>query len=256
MDLNYFRDKRVWLTGASLGIGRALALELAARGARLALSARNPERLRQLADEIGSHRTLVLPLDVTDHGANRRAADTLAREWDGVDIAIFNAGTAEYVDARQFDADLFRRVLDTNFMSMVYGIEAVLPLLRRSPTPHLVGVSSTVAYAGIPRAEAYGASKAAVRNMLQALGAHVRHEGIAVSTVCPGFVRTPLTDKNDFPMPMRIEANDAAKRVADGIARRQAEIHFPKAFSLLYKLLAALPAGLYTRIMSNTVRQS
>jgi short-subunit dehydrogenase len=115
-------------------------------------------------------------------------------------------------------------------------------------------MSSTVSFAGIPRAEAYGASKAAVRNMLQALRIHLFQENIHVFTVCPGFVRTPLTDKNDFPMPLRIEADEAARIIVDGIARRKQEIHFPKAFSIPYKLLSFLPSRLYTRLMLKTVR--
>ena len=171
-------------------------------------------------------------------------------------MVFFNAGTAEYVDIQRFDSALFERVLQANFMSMVYGIEAVLPLLRESPRPLLVGMSSTVAYAGLARGEAYGASKAAVRNMLQGLRIHLLPERIPVCVVCPGFVRTPLTDKNDFPMPLRIEPQEAARHIVAGMAREREEIHFPKVFSLTYKLLSSLPSALYTRIMSATARQS
>ena len=252
----HFQDKRIWITGASSGIGKALALELASRGARVAISARNENALHQVASQIGSEKALVFAMDVTDREQNRAAVKHIENHWGGIDIVFFNAGTAEYVDIKQFDAEIFERTIKTNFLSMVYGIEAVLPSLRQSTTAQLGGMSSTVSFAGVPRAEAYGASKAAIRNMLQGLRIHLAKENIDVFTVCPGFVRTPLTDKNDFPMPLRIESDQAAKLIADGIARRKAEIHFPKTFSLTYKLLSYLPAGVYSRLMQSTVKQS
>ena len=253
---NHFKDKRVWITGASSGIGQAVALEMAKRGAKVAISARNQPLLHDVADEMGKENTLVVPLDVTIKSQNMSAVKRIEEHWGGLDIAFFNAGTAEYIDIKNFDSDIFERTIKTNFMSMVYGIEAVLPSLRNSTTAQLGGMSSTVSFAGIPRAEAYGASKAAIRNMLQGLRIHLKQENIDVFTVCPGFVRTPLTDKNDFPMPMRIEVDEAAKIIVNGIAKRTPEIHFPKAFSWTYKLLSFLPSGLYTRLMLNTVRQS
>ena len=253
---NYFKNKRVWVTGASSGIGKAVAIELVKRGARVAISARNELALKTIAREIGEDKTLVIPMDVTDKEQNAEAVKRIEEVWGGLDIAFFNAGTAEYVDIKNFDSSVFERTMKTNFMSMVYGIEAVLPLMRYSTTAQLGGMSSTVSFAGVPRAEAYGASKAAVRNMMQGLRIHLVQENIKVFTVCPGFVRTPLTDKNDFPMPMRIEVDVAAKIIVDGIQKGTEEIHFPKLFSWMYKFLSYLPAGIYTRLMLNTVRQS
>jgi NADP-dependent 3-hydroxy acid dehydrogenase YdfG len=252
----YFENKRVWITGASSGIGKAVALELGRRGARLALTARGAEPLNQVANQIGNDKCLIIPFDVTIREENHKAVNQIKELWGGLDIVLFNAGTAEYIDINRFDAAVFERTISTNFLSMVYGIEAVLPLLRDSTTAQLGGMSSTVSFSGIPRAEAYGASKAAIRNMLQGLRIHLIRENIDVFTVCPGFVRTPLTDKNDFPMPLRIEADEAAKIIADGIAKRKPEIHFPKAFSIPYKILSYLPSGLYTRLMLKTVRSS
>jgi NAD(P)-dependent dehydrogenase (short-subunit alcohol dehydrogenase family) len=262
-----FKGKKVWITGASSGIGRALAKELAARGALVAITARNQQALQNLRAEIlaehisnscGEHveRVLCLPFDVTDRQANQDAVAEIRKQWRCLDITFFNAGTAEYIDINCFDANIFERTIKTNFLSMVYGIEAVLPLLRGRSDVQLGGMSSTVSFGGIPRAEAYGASKAAIRNMLQALRVHLVHQNIQVFTVCPGFVRTPLTDKNDFPMPMRIEAEEAARIIAEGIAKRKAEISFPKTFSILYKLIAALPSALYTRLLLSTVRKA
>ena len=249
-----FTDRRVWITGASSGIGRAMALELAARGATVIASARSHNGLTLLAADSGTDRIHPLPLDVTDRAATLAAARTIHERFGGMDIAVFNAGTCEYVDVRAFDSAPFERVLRTNFLSMVYGIEAALPLLRQSPHPHLVGMSSTVAYGGLPRAEAYGASKAAIKHMLESLRIDLRREDIPVSIICPGFVKTPLTNRNDFPMPFAISAERAARCIADGIAAQKHEIHFPKRFSLPFKLLAMLPSRLYTVLAARMVR--
>lgn len=224
-------------------------MELARHGAQIALSARNEPALHDLAGEIGNA-ALVLPLDVTNREANVATARAIVDYWGGLDIAIFNAGITEPIDVRNFDSLVFQRIINVNFLSMVYGIEAALPLLRESLHPHLVGMSSTIAYAGLPPAEAYGASKAAIRNMLEGLRIHLREERVPVTVICAGFVRTPLTDRNNFPMPLLIEVEEAARCIADGIARQTEEIHFPKAFSLTCKFLSSLPSPLYTRLMS------
>ncbi len=247
--------RRVWVTGASAGIGRAVTVELARRGAMVIASARNEPALNELVRECGGDRVVALPLDVTDRSANHRAAEEIHRRVGGLDIAFFNAGTCEYVDVAAFDSALFERTMRINFMSMVYGIEAVLPLLRQSPAPQLVGMSSTVAYGGLPRSEAYGASKAAIKNLFESLQIDLLHQGISVSVVCPGFVRTPLTDRNDFPMPFLIEAAEAARRIVDGIEARRPEIHFPRQFSLIFKLLTSLPSRLYIRLCARMVTQ-
>ncbi|MBM4120726.1 MAG: SDR family NAD(P)-dependent oxidoreductase [Nitrospira sp.] len=256
MNRSYFTDRRIWITGASSGIGRAVALELDRRGAIIIASARSQDGLKQLARDAGSGRVHSLSLDVTDRQATLAAAQTIQQEVGGLDIAFFNAGTCEYVDVARFDSAMFERVLQTNFLGMVYGIEAALPLLRRSAHPHLVGMSSTVAYGGLPRAEAYGASKAAIKHMLESLRIDLVQDHIPVSIICPGFVETPLTDRNDFPMPFAISADLAARYIADGIAAQTHEIHFPKRFSLAFKLLALLPSRLYTAVGSKMVKSA
>jgi NAD(P)-dependent dehydrogenase (short-subunit alcohol dehydrogenase family) len=252
----YFDRKRVWVTGASAGIGRAVVVELARRGATAIASARNREALDQLVTDCRSHPVHALPLDVTDRQANLQAVKTIGEQFGGLDIVLFNAGTCEYVDVAKFDSALFERMIQTNFLSMVYGIEAVLPLLRRSAHPHLVGMSSAVSYAGLSRAEAYAASKAAIKNMLEGLRIDLRKERIPISIICPGFVKTPLTERNDFPMPFAVSSEEAARRIANGIAAQKQEIHFPKRFSLIFKLLSSLPSPLYTWIGSRMVRPS
>jgi len=138
---------------------------------------------------------------------------------------------------------------------MVYAIEAALPLLRQSKAAHIVGMSSTAYYVGLPRSEAYGSSKAAIAHMLNALRISLSSENIPVSVICPGFVETPLTDKNDFPMPGKITAEEAAVYICKGIAKQAEEIHFPKVFSFIMKVLSALPYFIQTPLLKKMVKK-
>jgi short-subunit dehydrogenase len=176
------------------------------------------------------------------------------RTLDSIDLAILNAGTCEYIDMPGFDSDLVRRVMRANVESMAISIEGVLPLLRKGNRPHLVGVGSSAAYVALPRAEAYGASKAAVAYLLDTLRLTLFKENIAVSLVCPGFVKTALTDCNDFPMPFRVSTEQASAYIRKGIARRKAEIDFPKRFTFMLKFLACLPRFLWCRLAQKMIQ--
>lgn len=251
--------QRIWLTGASSGIGAALAEELLTRGHRLALSARRREPLDAQAAR-WPDRVLVLPGDLTDPAAVASIAAQIDAAWGALDMAILNAGTCEYLDVRAFEAAMVERVVSANLFSAAHCIEAALPLLRRGREPLLAGVASAVTFLPLPRAEAYGASKAALRYLLQSLRCDLAGEGIAVSVISPGFVDTPLTRRNDFAMPMRWPADKAARRIADGLDRRAPEIAFPAPFIALLLLLAHLPGRLQlalTRRMSrNTAKET
>lgn len=241
--LNMTKPIRVWITGASSGIGRAVALEMAKRSYSLIISGRNQVNLAELAKLTNAE---IISFDVTDRDANLAAAAKIKEKLGGVDIVFFNAGNCEYVDVKHFDSSLFERVIKTNFLSMVYGVEAALPLLRLSEKPHIVGMSSSVAYFGLPRSEAYGSSKAAIRSFFQSLRVDLMSEKIPVSIVLPGFVQTPLTDKNDFPMPQRISAEIAAKKIVDGIEAKKHEILVPFLFAWTLRFLGCLPSRLAT----------
>ena len=147
-------------------------------------------------------------------------------------------------------------MIQTNFMSMVYGVEAVLPLLKCSKTPHLVGMSSAVAYLGLPRSEAYGASKAAIRNFLESLRVSLAKDNICVSIVFPGFVKTPLTDRNDFPMPGLITATKAAQQIVKGIQNRTLDIKVPLWFVWTIQFISILPSQLRLWLLKKMVKAS
>jgi NAD(P)-dependent dehydrogenase (short-subunit alcohol dehydrogenase family) len=164
--------------------------------------------------------------------------------WGHLDQVILNAGTCEYVDAGVFEADMIERVMRANLFSAAYCVEAALPLLRKAQRPHLVAVCSSVTYLPLPRAEAYGASKAAMRYLFQSLRIDLAHEGIDVTLVSPGFVDTPLTQKNDFPMPMRWPVGNAAAYIATRLEKRPLDIAFPWPFIAALRALALLPQRL------------
>ena len=245
--------KRIWLTGASSGIGAALAEQLLQRGYRLALSARTVEPLQALATRF-PEQVLVVPGDLSDAARVKAIGEHIAQVWGALDMVILNAGTCEYVEVAQFEAAMIERVVRANLFSASYCIEAALPLLRLGNRPHLVGVGSSVTFMPLPRAEAYGASKAAMRYLLEALRIDLHAENIAVTLVSPGFVDTPLTQKNDFPMPMRWPVDKAARYIADRLHQQPFEISFPTAFIAMLKLLGHLPKRLQVAIGARMAR--
>lgn len=249
--------RRIWLTGASSGIGLALAIELLKAGHRVALTARTLEPLQNLAAQYPTQ-VLLATGDITDGLQVTAIADLIAQEWGALDTAILNAGTCEYIDARQFEAAMVERVVRTNLLASSFCIQEALPLLRKGRRPHLVGVVSAVTFLALPRAEAYGASKAGLRYLFEALRLDLASENIDVTIVSPGFVDTPLTEKNDFPMPMRWPVGKAAKYIAQHLARekRPLEIAFPAAFIFSMRLLAMLPARARFAIGKRMARSS
>ncbi len=237
---------KILVTGATSGIGRQLAVDYQTLGNEVWAIGRNESQLAELAS-LGLHAAKV---DLTD----REASLAWFAGLTSLDLAILNAGTCEYIDLPDFDSRLVSRVLRANVETMAVSIEGVLPLLRKGVNPHLVGIGSSAAYLPLPRAEAYGASKAAVAYLIDTLRVDLQREGIDVSLVSPGFVKTPLTDRNDFPMPFLVTVEEASVAIRRGIARRRSEIHFPRRFTLPMKILSWLPRTLWSRLAQNMVK--
>jgi len=237
---------RIWLTGASSGIGAALADELADRGARVAISARRVDRL----NEVSGGRMKSVPLDVTDHDAVLAAAEDVRDEFGDIDYAIFNAGAWTQTKIGQWDADAFRSQVEVNLLGTNSGIAAVLPRMLERNAGTIVIVASVAGYRGIPSAEAYGATKAALLNLAESMRADLAPTGVQVQWVSPGFVRTELTDANDFPMPFMIEADEAAAIIADNLGSGRPEVVFPLPMAVSMKLLRLVPQRLWTHIWS------
>ncbi len=232
-----------WVTGASSGLGRALALRLARAGWRVAVSARRVSELETLAAEAGGG-IHAYPLDVTDAAATAATVEAIERELGPIALAVLNAGTHQPMPAREFSAETVERLLRLNVFGAVHAMEALLPRMRTRGRGQLAVVASVAGYRGLPTAAAYGASKAAMINMLESLRPELEGEGVLLQVVNPGFVRTPLTDRNPFPMPMLMEVADAAAALHRGLGTTRFEIVFPRLFCWLVKLYRVLPYAL------------
>lgn len=244
----------IWLTGATSGIGKAVAEALLQDGHHLVATGRRKEALEALA----SHgKVTVAPADTTSTTDLERVRTQL-EEHQPVQLAILNAGTCEYMDITDYRASVIENNIMTNVVGTARSVEAVLPSLRaarkQGHEARLVIVSSSAWWFPFGRAEGYGASKAALTYFAQSLRADLAREGIEVTVVSPGFVKTPLTDRNDFPMPFLISAEDAAERIVSGLKKGKAEIQFPKRFTWMLRVLGNLPQGLIDRMAASMAR--
>lgn len=237
----------VWLIGASSGIGAALAGQLLSAGYRVALSARRAERLNAL--RVGLNGTVencgVFPVDVTDEAALSACVKAIEAEMGAIDFAIINAGDYQPMALTEFDVDLFRRLMDVNYLGVVNCIAALLPVMLPRGAGQILVTASIAGYRGLPLAAPYSASKAAAINLAEALQPELRKQGIRIRVINPGFVDTPLTKKNDFRMPFLITPESAASRIVAQLERDHFEIAFPRRFAWLMKLLRCLPYRLY-----------
>jgi len=237
----------VWCTGASKGIGRALVLQMAREGCRVIASARTESGLTALAAEAKNcgGEVLPFPMDVTDEQSVERAVDIIEKSSGPLDLVVLNAGTHIPVRAEAFSIKPFRDLVELNIMGVVHGLAAVLPRFIERRRGHVAIVASVAGYRGLPTAAAYGASKAALINKAESLKPELDRYGVHISVVNPGFVKTPLTDRNEFPMPFLIGADDAANRIVRGLRQGRFEIAFPRRFVWGLKVLRCLPYGLY-----------
>lgn len=232
------------ITGATSGIGEQLAIKYAHQGDTVIACGRNSDKLAQLSkyDNIQT-----CQFDATDLNEIKAATEHFTQ----FDRVILNAGNCEYIDdAYHFDSALFERVIRVNLLAIGYCLDALLPKINSGG--QLVLVSSSVTYLPLPRSEAYGASKAGVSYLAKTLAIDLAN--IDVTLVHPGFVKTPLTQKNDFPMPMAVTAEQAADYMIKGISKRKKELHFPYRFTLILKALRILPLSLWLRIAKGLTR--
>jgi NAD(P)-dependent dehydrogenase (short-subunit alcohol dehydrogenase family) len=236
--------ERVWITGASMGIGEALALRLARDGAEVVASARSADKLAALAGSVGG-RIVAWPLDITDHAAVRDAVARIEAERGPIDVAVLNAGTHRPVAAADFTAQGLRELMEINVMGTAACLEALMPRMIARGRGRIAVVASVAGYRGLPTSAYYGATKAALINLTESLKFDLDRAGVTIQLVDPGFVKTPLTDQNDFPMPFLIGADVAADRIAAGLRSSRFEIAFPRAFVAILKLLRLLPYRVY-----------
>lgn len=246
-------SRRVVITGATSGLGREMAVQLAREGCRLALTGRRKDKLDEAcaaAKAAGAPETLALLGGVTDLAEVKGHYDKIKRTWGGLDWAIFNAGVGDSRSAREFTAENYRWTFETNVFGVANWIEAVIPDMLAQKSGVIAGIASLAAYRGLPNSGAYSASKAALVTMLESARVDLRGTGVDVVTVCPGFVKSELTDRNEpGTMPFLLETEDGARRILDGIRGGERVVHFPWQLSVpvIYGL-HNVPGFLYDRV--------
>ena len=247
-------QKVVLITGASSGIGRALALELGRRGARVGLTARRGEELLRLSEEIerAGGEALALPSDVRDPAAMNDAAAKVRGRWGKIDVLVANAGMSSTTAGTRLNAGEVGDVISINVLGVVNSVAAVLPAMLERGSGHLVAISSLASYRGMPKSGAYSASKAAVSTFFESLRVDLRRSNIDVTTIHPGFIRTPMTAGRKKKLPFLLEPEDAARRIVKAVERRARTYAFPWQLASLVRLLRHIPGRLYDRLASNT----
>lgn len=237
------QPRRAWITGASSGLGRALALKMAAEGWQVAASARSREQLEALAALASAFAGKIeaFPLDVTDRSAVAAASERMIADFGLPDLVVLNAGTHKPTPAASLAVEDFRTLVELNLMGTLNCLEALLPPLRARGSGRIALVASLAGYFGLPLAGGYGMTKAGLINLAESLRPELEAEGLSLQVVNPGFVKTPLTDRNPFHMPFLMEVEEAAEAFYAGLQGKAFEIIFPRRFAYLLKLLQLLP---------------
>lgn len=229
-------------------------MRLVNEGWRVAISSRTEEDLVSLQAELGDDNVDLFTLDITNCAANQETADKILKKFGSLDLVVLNAGTHKPVNAANFNVNDFRDLIETNLMGTVHGLAAVLPHFKQRKRGHIAIVASVAGYRGLPSAAAYGCTKAGLINMAEALKPELDALGINLSLINPGFVKTPLTDKNDFFMPDLISAEAAAGYIFRGLEKGKFEIAFPRRFKTFLKFLRICPYGIFFRITKRLLR--
>lgn len=244
--------RRAWVTGAGTGIGRALAKRLAEEGWDVAVSARTAGDLDSLAAEVPG-RITAFPLDVTDAAANEQVVAAIESTLGPLDLAVLNAGSYFPVRAQDFSAANFKKTVDVNLNGTANGLAAILPRMVGRKAGHVAVMASVAGFVGLPNASTYAATKAGLNALCESLKVELEPFGVTLTVINPGFVKTPLTDKNTFPMPFLIPLEQATDAIMRGLANKKYEIIFPWQMAILMKLLRILPHGLQFAITRRMV---
>jgi len=248
-----FKDQTAVITGASSGIGWELARQLAAQKCQVGLLARRQDKLAELAGVIqqAGGTAAYAPVDITDREQVLKAVGQLRAQLGPVDLLIANAGVGVPTLLEPMNVADVEKMYRVNVFGVIYAIEAVLPEMRQRKRGHLAAVSSLAAYKGLPGESGYTSSKAAISNYMEGLRIHLRGSGVYVTTICPGFVRTPMTEINDFHMPWLLEPDDAARRILRALRWKRKVFNFPWQMALVMKLTRWLPDWVVARTMGS-----
>lgn len=237
--------KSCWIIGASHGIGQALAQKYYNAGYDIIISARSTDKLKSFKKELeiknSKNQIVISDFDVTNYQAFVEAAKKIVKKFKKIDLAIFAPAIYEQMGIFDFDIELSHKIMNTNFNSCLNFLHIITPYMAAQKSGHIALIASVAGYAGLPNSLAYGASKAAMINLAEGIYGQLKSKNIDLSIINPGFVKTRLTKKNDFPMPFIISQDQAATEIVRGLEQKKFEIHFPKRFTLFLKILRLLP---------------
>ena len=246
-------QKKIWITGASSGIGKALALKFAKENWKVAVSARRKE----LLDEIAQNENISsFPLDVTDDDLVKTSFSNISNQFKGIDICVFCSGAYDPKLEKEINKEQIKKIMNINFFGVLNCIKAVEEYFKKKQEGHISIVSSVAAYRGLPNSSGYGPSKAALTNLTESLYFDFKKHNVRISLISPGFIKTPLTNQNTFNMPFIKSPEFAANKMFNGLTKSNSfEIHFPKELTLLLKFLRILPYRIYLFLINKFVKR-
>ena len=246
-------QKKVWITGASSGIGKAVAEKFSKEGWKVAISARRVELLNEMAK---NENIFAYPMDVTDQNKTQETFDKIIKDFGNIDLCIFSSGTYERKSEKGLNVDNVKKVMEVNFLGVVTCVKAVQEYFQNKKTGHISIVSSPVGYSGLPKSSGYTASKASLNNFTQGIYFDFRKFNVRVTLISPGFIKTALTDKNDFKMPFLKDTSYAAEKIYDGLVNKNSfEIIFPPQIAFIYKIFQILPNKIYNFLINKSVNR-
>ena len=245
--------KTIWITGGSTGIGKALAIKFANEGWNVAISARRENLLKEISDQYTNISSF--PLDVTDKSKCKEVFDKIRDKFDEIDICFFSTGTWNPRKEKDIDVEQIEDVFKINFFGTLNSIKAVEEYFKNKKNGIITIVSSIAGYRGLPNSTGYGPSKSALNNLAESLYFDFGRFNVRVCLVSPGFIKTPMTDKNDFKMPFLKSPEYAAEKIYDGLVNKNVfEIHFPKSLTLILKILSFLPSKIYFSLIGKMTK--
>ena len=236
--------KTIWITGGSTGIGKALAIKFASKGWNVAVSARREELLNELC--VDNKNIYPFPLDVTNIDQCKIVSKDILEQFKNIEICVFCTGMHDPKSEKEFNLEKIRKIMEVNYFGVMNSINSIYSYYNNKKSGQISIVSSVAGYRGLPAAGAYCASKSALTSFTESLHFEMRKKNVRVSLISPGFIKTPMTDQNDFPMPMIKSPEFAAEQIYSGLIKKNSfEIHFPKAFTFIMKILRILPNSVY-----------
>ena len=246
--------KNIWITGASSGIGKALAIKFANEGWQVAASARRESLLKELSNQYTNIQSF--PLDVTDSDKCKSVFKDIVEKFENIEICVFGTGIHDPQSEKKFNLEKIKKIMEVNFFGTMNSINSVYDYFGQRKVGQISIISSVAGYRGLPAAGAYCASKSALTSFAESLHFEMKRKNVRISLISPGFIKTPMTDQNDFPMPMIKSPEFAADQIYNGLIKKSGfEIHFPKVFTFFMKFLRILPSSIYFRFLEKGMKK-